>query len=377
MTTPAKEQCKSELKARILSGTIGSIITSLVVTPLDVVKIRQQAAIPDVQVASISTTPNLIRCPRGCGTFVVFNGHMDCVMSKQSVSYFDSVGGLTQQAKASATNGGGPLRLMRTIFATEGLQGIYAGLLPTLLMAVPNTVLYFSAYDEFIYWLRKRSDDASWAPLVAGGSARFLASSITAPLEALRTRQAAAGQSAITLGLVGDLQRILRNEGLGSLYRGWRPTMWRDVPFSAIYWLCIEEMKAHLLTRLDQPPSRSEQTGISFISGATAGLIAAACTTPFDVVKTRHQVANMQLAETIVDSQCLHDGASAYRPPTQATTQGTFTALREIAKKEGIAALWTGNQARMLKVAPACAIMISTYEFGKLMLTKDHSGSIE
>jgi solute carrier family 25 protein 39/40 len=370
MTTPAKDQCKSELKARIVSGTIGSIITSLVVTPLDVVKIRQQAAIPDVQVA-----PNLIRCPRGCGTFVVFNGHMDCVLSKQSVSYFDSMGGLTQQAKASATNGGGPLRLMRTIFATEGLRGIYAGLFPTLLMAVPNTVLYFSAYDEFIYWLRKRSNDASWAPLVAGGSARFLASSITAPLEALRTRQAAAGQSAITLGLVGDLQRIIRNEGLGSLYRGWRPTMWRDVPFSAIYWLCIEEMKANLLTRLDHSPSRSEQTGISFISGATAGLIAAACTTPFDVVKTRHQVANMQLAETIVDSSCLHDGASAYRAPT--TTQGTFSALREIAKKEGIAALWTGNQARMLKVAPACAIMISTYEFGKLILTKDHSGPME
>ena len=373
--TPKKDTCRSELRARIISGSIGSIITSLVVTPLDVVKIRMQAAVPEVQASpSPPSSANLVRCPRGCGTFVVFNGHMDCVLSKRSVSYFDSVGSLTQQANVSATSGGGPLRLVRNIFATEGLQGIYAGLFPTLLMAIPNTVLYFSAYDEFIYWLRMRSNDASWAPLVAGGSARFLASSVTAPLEALRTRQAAAGQNAITLGFVGDLRKIIRNEGASALYRGWRPTMWRDVPFSAIYWLCIEEMKAHLLSRLDRTPSTSERTGISFVSGATAGLIAAACTTPFDVVKTRHQVADMQLAESIIDSTCMHDGATVRAQPA---TKGTFTALREIARNEGIATLWTGNQARMLKVAPACAIMISTYELGKLILTDDHASSTE
>jgi solute carrier family 25 protein 39/40 len=33
-----------------------------------------------------------------------------------------------------------------------------------------------------------------------------------------------------------------------------------------------------------------------------------------------------------------------------------------------VAGLWRGNQARMLKVAPACAIMISCYEFGKRVL---------
>lgn len=376
MATSAKENCRrSELRARIVSGSIGSIITSLVVTPLDVVKIRMQAAVPEVQTSPYRPS-NLVRCPRGCGTVVVFNGHMDCVLPKRSVAYFDSLGNLTQQAKASTTTGGGPLRLVRNIFAAEGLQGIYAGLFPTLLMAVPNTVLYFSAYDELIYWLRKNCNDASWAPLLAGGSARFLASSVTAPLEALRTRQAAAsGQNSITLGFFEDLRKILRSEGPGVLYQGWRSTMWRDVPFSAIYWLCIEEMKAHWLSRLDRTPSTSEQAGISFGSGATAGLIAAACTTPFDVVKTRLQTANMQLVENTVDSNCLHNGASVYKPTQQ--SKGTFTALREIAKNEGITALWTGNQARMLKVAPACAIMISTYEFGKRLLTNEHSASIE
>lgn len=309
---------------------------------------------------------------------------MDCVIPKPSY-YFDSLDSrTTQPAKISAIkNGIGPLRLVRNVFAAEGLRGIYAGLFPTLLMAVPNTVLYFSAYDELMYWLRKRTSDASWAPMIAGGSARFMASSVTAPLEALRTRQAVAvgRNNAIALGFYENLQTILRNEGLGSLYRGWRPTMWRDVPFSAIYWLCLEEMKAYFLSRIDDrtTPSTSEQIGISFISGATAGIIAASCTTPFDVVKTRHQTAHMQLIENVVDSTCFHNGASVYFSQTQQQqTKGTFAALREIAKSEGIAALWTGNQARMLKVAPACAIMISTYELGKIFLSSEHStGSME
>jgi Mitochondrial carrier protein len=37
-------------------------------------------------------------------------------------------------------------------------------------------------------------------------------------------------------------------------------------------------------------------------------------------------------------------------------------------RQEGMAGLWRGNQARMLKVAPQYAIMISCYEVGKKVL---------
>jgi len=39
--------------------------------------------------------------------------------------------------------------------------------------------------------------------------------------------------------------------------------------------------------------------------------------------------------------------------------------MREILKDEGLSGLWRGNTTRMVKVAPACAVMISCYEFGK------------
>ena len=41
--------------------------------------------------------------------------------------------------------------------------------------------------------------------------------------------------------------------------------------------------------------------------------------------------------------------------------------LWHIFQQEGAAGLWRGWAARCLKVAPACAIMISSYEIGKKM----------
>ena len=123
-------------------------------------------------------------------------------------------------------------------------------------------------------------------------------------------------------------------------------------------------------------------------------MIAAACTTPFDVIKTRQQAANSYVVAPTATAAvagpavacthqlnvglegCKHDGAVVYEaPPLRKQQQmqtrgatGTFHLLREIAQTEGVAGLWRGNQARMLKVAPGCAIMISSYEFGKRIL---------
>ena len=47
----------SPLLLRILSGSIGSIVTALAVTPLEVVKIRQQAAIAPVSYRGVNVEP--------------------------------------------------------------------------------------------------------------------------------------------------------------------------------------------------------------------------------------------------------------------------------------------------------------------------------
>jgi solute carrier family 25, member 39/40 len=448
--------CKSSpLYARIVSGSVGSVITSLLVTPLEVVKVRQQAlSFEQQQQQQMTTTaaalqspqrpsgvsaslsrggskgmasaaapsPGVTLCRRGCGTFVLNNGLGDCLLPKSAVPYFDRTTGLLTEAArgtlAAATADGsvgtaqtisnkppkpaGTLAMLRRIFRREGLGGIYAGLRPTLVMAVPNTVLYFSAYDELVYRFRNDGRDyvdpaSPLIPLLAGGGARFLASGVTAPFEFLRTRQASlVGSAAIQPptaagaggGLVREFRAIVEREGVGALYRGLRPTLWRDVPFSAIYWLCLEEMRLVWKERARSTASisPSEQAMQAFVNGAVSGMIAACFTTPFDVLKTRQQqLAQQQQAVTeeaaVVASNaaraaavsCSHDGAVVFyggpNPPvTPAPSPSTFGSLRQIASTEGVSALWRGNQARMLKVAPACAIMISSYELGKRIL---------
>jgi solute carrier family 25 protein 39/40 len=39
--------------------------------------------------------------------------------------------------------------------------------------------------------------------------------------------------------------------------------------------------------------------------------------------------------------------------------------MKDIYKSEGFTGLWKGNNARMIKVVPASAIMITSYEIGK------------
>lgn len=147
--------------------------------------------------------------------------------------------------------------------------------------------------------------------------------------------------------------RAFRSEGPGLLWKGLVPTLWRDVPFSGFYWVGLESIKRSLNAFWDRrsvsrTPLRDFWT--AFASGAASGMIAAALTTPFDVAKTRRQV-----------SLAHRSPADKPVPPYSLRRQ-----LAEIWRAEGMAGLTRGIVPRVGKVAPACAIMISSYELGKI-----------
>eukprot|EP00549_Striatella_unipunctata_P023109 CAMPEP_0118687654 /NCGR_PEP_ID=MMETSP0800-20121206/8501_1 /TAXON_ID=210618 ORGANISM="Striatella unipunctata, Strain CCMP2910" /NCGR_SAMPLE_ID=MMETSP0800 /ASSEMBLY_ACC=CAM_ASM_000638 /LENGTH=341 /DNA_ID=CAMNT_0006584859 /DNA_START=226 /DNA_END=1251 /DNA_ORIENTATION=+ len=334
-----------------------------------------------------SLSPASPLCSRkGCGTFVVNNGIMDCVLPKSAVPYFCPESGKpTDAARAlfrestSSSSSSSTLGILRRIYRKEGLRGIYAGLAPTLVMSVPNAVLYYTTYDELVSRLRSSSLFYNpWiptnvvVPLLGGSSARLLASAATAPLELVRTRQAAmigSGQASF-VGTWEQFGSMIRTDGFLSLYRGLGPTLWRDVPFSAIYWLSLEQFRTMLKEQQHNNNHTQDveetvlQRGMrSFISGAAAGMIAAACTTPFDVVKTRRQVTPTTTTTTTAVCDC-GVGTVALNE----AELNTFAYMWRIYQTEGLGALWQGNAARMFKVAPACAIMITCYEIGKTIL---------
>uniref|UniRef100_A0A183DSU6 Solute carrier family 25 member 39 n=1 Tax=Gongylonema pulchrum TaxID=637853 RepID=A0A183DSU6_9BILA len=81
------------------------------------------------------------------------------------------------------------------------------------------------------------------------------------------------------------------------LWRGWSPSLMRDLPFSAVYWTGYEYLKRKALLTLDR---KETNFLISFACGALSGSLAAFLTTPFDVVKTHRQVTLGEVKLTVL-----------------------------------------------------------------------------
>jgi len=156
----------------------------------------------------------------------------------------------------------------------------------------------------------------------------------------------------------GELGGMVTKGGWRGLFRGLGPTLLRDAPFSAIYWASYEFLKAeHGLPRLlnnhvnsghnknNNTTTTSSGLGTYVAAGSVSGMVAAAVTTPADVVKTRMQAG---------------DGSRA-------------VLMREVVKDvmntEGPAGFTRGIAARVAKVTPACAIMMGSYELIKQVWT--------
>jgi solute carrier family 25 protein 39/40 len=286
-----------------LSACSGAVLVSAFTTPLDVVKVRLQGG--------------------GAG---IVQPVCECCNA------------------ASTSSSSVLLRVVRH----EGIGSLWSGFQPALLMSVPGTVLYFMAYESARDSIAERSPRlGEAAPTLAGGSARVVTTGLLSPIELMRTRMQA-DPALRGEGLIGGALSFVRREGVAKLWRGAVPTLWRDVPFSCLYWTVYEWLKRRTLP----PPSPSgaglaeptPSAATSFGCGALAGAVSAFLTTPFDVVKTRREI-----------------GQRAGVP----STQGTFSLSRSILRDEGAAALFAGVGPRLAKVAPSCAIMIASYELGK------------
>ncbi|XP_059364367.1 probable mitochondrial glutathione transporter SLC25A40 [Carassius carassius] len=308
---------------QMIASCSGAIITSLFVTPLDVVKIRLQA----------QNNP----FPKG-KCFVFCNGLMDhiCVCENvNSKAWYKTPGHFT-----------GTLDAFIKIIRMEGVRSLWSGLPPTLVMAVPATVIYFTCYDQLCAILKHRMGDRSdYAPLLAGAIARVGSATVISPLELVRTKMQSEKQSYQELSAV--IRSALHNKGWRSLWRGWGPTLLRDVPFSAMYWFNYEKGKVWLCQYYN---CTDPTVAITFTAGALSGSFASVITLPFDVVKTKRQV---ELGEHIICVVSTHVSSSTYH------------VMKRIVAENGVSGLFAGFLPRLIKVAPACAIMISTYEFGK------------
>lgn len=330
---------------KMISACLGSLITSFAVTPFDVVRIRMQ------QQEIMKTA--------GCcePAAMPISGSHVAQQSKSPVFWVNRHYCNSPQTcpKISSTFQG-----IMSISHNEGLRALWRGLLLTLFMAVPSNIIYFTGYE----YIRDHSflQSPILNPLLCGLLARLMAATVISPVELLKTRLQSIPSDSVSGGapltrtkvlssLIQDSVKMTQQQGIGLLFTGLKITLWRDVPFLGIYWLCYEFFKENLGHAMDVSfDSNAKKQDdwkvftVSFLSGSLSGLIAAFFTNPFDVGKTRLQIQN----------------ETSLKPK-----QSMFRFLFQIYKNEGISALYGGFAPRVMKVVPLCAIMISSYEIGK------------
>uniref|UniRef100_A0A915DSA8 Solute carrier family 25 member 40 n=1 Tax=Ditylenchus dipsaci TaxID=166011 RepID=A0A915DSA8_9BILA len=329
----------SRICQQIVSSSVGALITSLIVTPMDVVKIRLQQQIRPL-------------APGQC--FLYSNGLMDhiCLNCEEAASiknnaakceWFNRPGHFT-----------GTVDALAKIARNEGIRSLWSGLSPTMLSAIPATVFYFTVYDNTFCYLRKRLSDRFqfYVPLISGSFARTVAVTVVSPLELIRTKM-----QSESFHIPRAIKRTVVSDGYSSLWRGWTATLMRDIPFSAIYWTAYELFKKRLLSHMDLEKTNFT---ISFISGAAAGTIAAIVTIPFDVIKTHQQIT---LGQTGSSQQMV--SVKENPSPKDNKMQSTRQILKDLVRSKGVSSLFTGLVPRIARVAPACAIMIGSYEYLK------------
>ncbi|CAF0744197.1 unnamed protein product, partial [Didymodactylos carnosus] len=228
------------------------------------------------------------------------------------------------------------------IIRSEGPISLWSGLTPALCVSIPTVVIYFTSYmkaKELLGYNESKPNPI--LPVIAGACSRIVAVTSVSPFELIRTK--VQSEKVLFKQIYRIISTSVSEEGVKVLWKGLLPTIWRDIPFSMIYWFNYESLRAYLV-----------RSGIkvdsywTFACGVLAGSVAATITTPFDVVKTYRQIDLGRNNKTYpnVCIECRTE-EPVIRSITTAVTNNTATSSRtvdiliRIVKVEGFKALWS------------------------------------
>uniref|UniRef100_UPI00398E7300 mitochondrial carnitine/acylcarnitine carrier protein isoform X1 n=1 Tax=Pristiophorus japonicus TaxID=55135 RepID=UPI00398E7300 len=138
----------------------------------------------------------------------------------------------------------GPLDCAKQIYNTSGIRGIYKGTVLTLMRDVPASGMYFMTYEWLKYSLTPEGQSASDLSvpriLFAGGMAGIFNWAVAIPPDVLKSRFQTAPEGLYPNGFRDVLRELVRDEGIGSLYKGFTAVMLRAFPANAACFLGFE-----------------------------------------------------------------------------------------------------------------------------------------
>ncbi|GMY10511.1 mitoferrin [Fagus crenata] len=232
---------------------------------------------------------------------------------------------------------------LQSILKSEGIAGLYRGIGAMGLGAGPAHAVYFSVYEICKKSFSGGDLNDSVAHAASGVCATVASDAVFTPMDVVKQRLQLSNSP--YKGVWDCVKRVLSEEGFGAFYASYRTTVLMNAPFTAVHFATYEAAKKGLM-EISPENASDERLVVHATAGAAAGALAAAVTTPLDVVKTQLQCQGV----------C---GCDRFK------SGSIGDVFRTILKKDGYRGLIRGWIPRMLFHAPAAAICWSTYEASK------------
>lgn len=254
---------------------------------------------------------------------------------------------------------------MKEMVVNEGVLRPVRGMHIVALAAGPAHALYFSCY-EHMKLLFSGASQAGHNPLangLAGCFATLFHDAVMVPADAIKQRLQI--YASPYNGALDCLRKIRQREGLSILYRSYTTQLTMNIPFHSVHLVTYELLQDQLnYNRAYDPLSH-------VISGAGAGAIASAVTTPLDVCKTLLNTQECCLASTggptcpLTRQPIISTSGSTNSVVANQEAKGLFSAIRVIYVQGGVIAFFKGLTPRVLYQMPSTAVAWSCYEFFK------------
>ncbi|GAB7352770.1 hypothetical protein MBLNU459_g3117t1 [Dothideomycetes sp. NU459] len=315
-TTPLQELLVRALQASngsrsqvVIAGAVAGLVSRFCIAPLDVIKIRLQLQTHSLS-DPLSHPPLSHRGPVYKGTLSTF----------------------------------------KTILREEGLTGLWKGNVPAEYLYLTYGAIQFLSYRSATQALNAVPEEyrlpGGGVSFVAGALAGTAATTVTYPLDLLRTRFAAQGTERVYTSLIASIRDITRYEGPTGFFRGLGAGIGQIVPYMGLFFTFYESLKPVL----DGVTLPLESLGSgNAIAGICASIMSKTAVFPLDTVRKRLQVQGPTRAKYI------HRNIPAYEA-------GVFETLRAIIAREGTRGLYRGLSVSLIKAAPASAVTMWTYE---------------
>jgi len=253
-------------------------------------------------------------------------------------------------------------RVGRDIMIRETPLGLYKGLGAVLVGIVPKMAIRFSSFEKYKELFAKPFPSPSH-PGMPGPTGVFLsglaagateAVLVVTPMEVVKIRLQAQVHSLSDPLEIPKYRNaahaaftIVREEGVGALYRGLVLTAARQASNQAVSFTAYTYLK-QLVSRL-QPERTSLPTWQHMCIGLVSGACGPLSNAPIDTIKTRLQRGDPTLT------------GAALKAKGQGWRKGVEIAS-EMFKREGISAFYKGITPRIMRVAPGQAVTFAVYE---------------